>query len=235
MNDLSCKSRRTFFSNSAKIGLSFVFVGGSSEVAEAKDDLFKKNPLTNPVLEKIRILEQAEADNVQYNGELEMGDAGNRGKVSQYPALLVPILKIASELSEINTLVQDPENWKKAKNILSQEKYEKIQFKKIFNKFGDNIYYSDPDRANVYLGGGASPNSNQSLAYMLRNDILTNMESLGAELDYLLKDTTSADEKAQTEDLLSYAKSCDDAMKRYLELVPPNEIKIAEDLMTAKK
>ena len=49
----------------------------------------------------------------------------------------------------------------------------------ILDKFkhkADNIYYSDPDRANAYLGGGAVPKNEQSIAYLLRNDVLTNLE-----------------------------------------------------------
>lgn len=218
--------------------LPFVVTIFGSEAAQAKDDkLFKNNPLTNPVLEQLRIWEQVEADNIRYDGELEMGDAGNKGKVGAYPMLLVPILKISADLSLINTLVHgDTSDWKKAQSILNQaDIYDKVAFKRTFNKFGDNIYYSDPDRANAYLGGGATPNNQQSIAYLLRNDILTNVENLRAEVDYLLKDSTSAEEKAQTEDLFSYAKICDEAMKKYLELVPPNEIEVAKELIAAEK
>ncbi len=62
--------------------------------------------------------------------------------------------------------------------ILSHEIFDKIRFKKAFNAFADNIYYSDPDRANLYLGGGAVPQSTQTLAYLLRNDVLTNVEDM---------------------------------------------------------
>ena len=66
----------------------------------------------------------------------------------------------------------------KVNEILSHEIFVKIQFKKAFNAFADNIYYSDPDRANLYLGGGAVPQSTQTLAYLLRNDVLTNVEDM---------------------------------------------------------
>ena len=91
------------------------------------------------------------------------------------------------------------------------KKYEKIQFKKIFNQYGDNIYYSDPDRANLHLGGGATPKPEQSIAYLLRNEVLTNIEALRAELEYLLK--TGEDD---TEDLYAYANNAADGMKKYL-------------------
>jgi hypothetical protein len=34
--------------------------------------------------------------------------------------------------------------------------YDTIAFKRIFNAYADNVYYSDPDRANLYLGGGGT-------------------------------------------------------------------------------
>jgi hypothetical protein len=150
-----------------------------------------------------------------------MGDAGNKGKVSAYPSLLVPILKIEQDLAEVKLLVNEntPTAWNKALKILQAERFEKINFKKTFNKYGDNIYYSDPDRANAYLGGGATPKAEQSIAYLLRNDILTNMENLRAELEYLLK---SGD--PETDDLFSYTNIVNSAMAKYLAIVPPNEL-----------
>jgi hypothetical protein len=205
-----------------------------SPQAQAKDEIFKPNPLTNPVLEQIRIWEQAEADAIKYNGELEMGDAGNKGKVDAYPKLLVPILQMQDDLRQVNAMVREPSKWKQAQTILSQSKYDKISFKKIFNAYGDNIYYSDPDRANVYLGGGATPRNEQSLAYLLRNEVLTNIEALKAELDYLLKDSTPASEKNETNDLFQYAKTATTTMDEYIKLVPPNEMKLAKEFMESK-
>lgn len=129
-------------------------------------------------------------------------------------------------------MVSDNSRWEQARSILSDGKYEKLEFKKTFNAYGDNIYYSDPDRANVYLGGGATPRSEQSLAYLLRNEALTNIEALKAELDYLLNDSTPNEEKSDTADLLKYATAANVSMQKYLELVPPNELKAARDLLS---
>lgn len=194
----------------------------------ARDELFRPNPLISPLLEQVRIWEQAEADEIKYGGELERGDAGNKGKTDAYPRLLVPILEIADDLSSVNTMVGDRSKWTTAQRILAQPRYQKIAFKKIFNAFGDNIYYSDPDRVNLYLGGGATPKTEQSLAYLLRNDILTNVEALQAELDYLL-----AHENESTEDLISYASIANSAMQEYLTFVPPNELQMAKELRKA--
>ncbi len=175
-------------------------------------------------------MEQAEADNIKYDGELEAGDAGNKGKVGAYPRLLIPILIIDRELEEVRGLVRDenrPSSWQKALAILEGTKYEKVAFKKIFNAYGDNIYYNDPDRANLYLGGGATPKTEQSIAYLLRNDILTNMENLRAELEYLLKNPS----ETEFEDLYSFADTCTNTMKNYLAIVPPQELQQATKML----
>ena len=210
--------------------------------AASDDRLFRPNPLLNPVLEQLRIWEQVDKDNMKYGGELEAGDAGNKGKVDAYPTLLVPILKIDQELNEINTLVHSGDNnnnsnkpskdaMSKALTILQSPTYDKITFKKTFNKYGDNIYYSDPDRANAYLGGGATPKNEQSIAYLLRNDILTNMENLRAELEFLIK--TPEEENESVEDLYTYTAIVTSAMKKYLAIVPPNELKEAQAALAA--
>ena len=234
----SSPDRRNFFGS--VLGLvcapAMVSLTSMPSSASARDELFKPNPLTNPVLEKLRILEQAEKDNIQYDGELEKGDAGNKGKVDAYPALLVPILNIESDLNEVRSLVRSggeskpsKEAMSKALAILQQPTYEKINFKKTFNRYGDNIYYNDPDRANLYLGGGATPKTEQSIAYLLRNDILTNMENLRAELEYLIK----SDEN-DTEYLFSYADICSSAMKKYLAQVPPNQLEEAKRILSSQ-
>lgn len=160
---------------------------------------------------------------------MEAGDAGNKGKVGAYPKLLIPILKIDQELELVKALVRDENRsatWPSALKILKNGKYEKSAFKKTFNAYGDNIYYSDPERANLYLGGGATPKTEQSLAYLLRNDILTNVEDLAAELEYLLKSG-----ETETEDLYSFADTAVGAMKKYLAIVPPNELEDAKKFL----
>lgn len=88
------------------------------------------------------------------------------------------------------------------------------------------IYYSDPDRANLYLGGGAAPKTEQSLAYLLRNEMLTSVEDMQAELDYLLKTPEES-----TDDLKTMIRTARNAMGRYLSVVPPNELQKAQDLL----
>ncbi len=95
----------------------------------------------------------------------------------------------------------------------------------------DNIYYSDPDRANAYLGGGAIPKNEQSIAYLIRNDILTNIENLQAEVAYLIKEK-KAGNPLEVDDLFLYSQTCKDDMVKYLELVPPRELKIANEMLS---
>lgn len=196
------------------------------ESAHAASSTFPTNPLVNPVLEQIRIWDQDQADNIKYNGELEKGSAGNRGQNGAYPKLLVPILAMARDLEQVRTSVQDPSGYDEAMGLLKTKQFTKTEFKKTFNAFADNIYYSDPDRANLYLGGGATPKIEQSLAYLVRNDILTNIEDLIAELQYVQK-TPGSD----TADLKMFADQAVNSMGKYLSIVPPNELQQAQRLL----
>ena len=207
--------------------------GTAAQPAVAASDLYKKNPLTGPVLEQIRFWEQAEADELKYGGELERGDAGNKGKTDAYPRMLVPILEIANDLEKVRQLVTTTsaggaggdgngdakfQAFRQARTILQKPAYEKVQFKKIFNRYGDNLY----------LGGGATPKTEQSLAYLLRNEILTAVEYMQAELDYLLKEPSES-----TDDLVALITTATTAMQRYLDVVPPRELEKAKELLVA--
>merc|ERR1719253_1780101 len=145
--------RRDALRRVAAWGIAAAAAAPGVPAASARDELFKPNPLTNPVLEKIRILEQDYADNVQYGGELAPGSPQGR---DQYAQLLVPILKMQRDLDDVYGLVreEDGAGLERADQLLRQKVFEKKEFKKTFNAFADNIYSSDPDRANAYLGGG---------------------------------------------------------------------------------
>ena len=112
-----------------------------------------------------------------------------------------------------------------------------------FNAFADNIYYSDSDRANLYLGGGAEPTSTQSLAYLLRNDILTTVEDMRAEVKYLLKEVNKkangetivvGGDGLDIDEITGLSKTANVAMKKYLDLVPPSELAEARRKFAAK-
>ena len=224
------KNRRSFLLGSiAPIYVALLSPG----IAIAEDPLFRKNPLTNKVMEQMRIIEQAEADNIQYSGELAPGT----GKIKDnYAELLTPILSMLDAFNLVDSLLNQKggPNLEEAEKILSQKRFEKIAFKKTFNLFADNIYYSDPDRANVYLGGGATPRNEQSIAYLIRNEILTQLESLQVEVSYLIKEKQSGS-PVETEDLLIYSNSIVKAFDQYLDLVPPAELKRAGELLKMKQ
>ena len=105
----------------------------------ASDELFKPNPLTNPVLEKVRIWNQDEVDNIKYGGELESGSA-KPAAFDQYVQLLQPILQVDSDLRQIDTYLKEDGKdgtkeeylllFQKIDKILSQSLLDKINFKK---------------------------------------------------------------------------------------------------------
>ena len=227
--------------------IAFFSAASTASPAGAESQLFKPNPLTNGVLEKIRILEQDEKDNIQYGGELESGDA-KPSTVEQYVALLKPVLEIEGDLKRIETLVREELSTKEdylkmldgVDEIISKTIFDKIAFKRTFNAYSDNIYYSDPDRANLYLGGGATPRPTQSLAYLMRNDILGNVEDVRAEVPYLKKEIGKlnagekvilGDEGIET-DIVSLVSGANEAMVKYIQLVPPDELKAARKQVT---
>lgn len=222
-------SRRSILSGMTT--LAFIGIPG---VASAKEDpLFKPNPLTNPVLEKIRIWEQAEADEIKYGGELAPGSPKGR---EAYAKLLVPILEIQNDLDAVNNFVHQEDNGglDLARELLEKPQLQNKALKKTFNAHSDNIYFSDPDRANLYLAGGATPRSEQSLAYLFRNDVLTNIESLQAEVTYLIKEKKNGTKDVETEDLYKYARDARDSMAKYIDLIPPAELKLGRELYATK-
>jgi hypothetical protein len=205
------------------------------------------NPLTSRPLEALRILEQEER-NEQYGGELaspSLGASGgsNVGVANTPGLLLVPIARIEAVLKDIRNhgYYDDPGRWDEARMVISTRVLPKTDFKKAFNNFADNIYYSaaDADRANAYLGGGATPTTTQTTQYMLRNEVLSNVEMAEQELTYLIgiRDATgdkkvSGAELTSTEtleDITDFLDKALAALDSYL------KIPVAEDVARARK
>lgn len=136
IDDSSMDRRKAFMSFASKsTTLASLFT--SIQPANAADDrLFKPNPLTNPVLEKIRMWEQVEADDIKYGGELAA--PGSPKGQDAYAKLLVPILRIQTDLVKVDNLVrlENGSGLDDSMKILNQAFFEKTQFKKIFNAFG---------------------------------------------------------------------------------------------------
>merc|ERR1719253_1780102 len=79
-------------------------------------------------------------------------------------------------------------------------------------------------------GGGAVPKNEQSIAYLVRNDVLTNLENLQAEVTYLRKEKHTGG-PLETEDLYSYSTLVKEGMVKYLELVPPGELRRGKEYL----
>ena len=183
-----------------------------------------ENFLTNPVLEAFRKLDQLESD--------ESLD-------SQKAILLYPIIEISKDIENIKEklsylTVQSDDDKKVSvlndiKSILSSSKYNAKEFKKIFNRYSDNIFYQDPRRANIYLGGGAIPDSSQTNKYLYRNVALTSIENLKDDINTLIKDKQWNDQQA-IDDTIDDIKEALDAFNSYFTLIDPNDIKISLEI-----
>jgi hypothetical protein len=120
--------------------------------------------LTNPMLENIRLNSQ------------KYPDVSATSKDANVDLFLVPILKLRNELNACSGFLSEEEGSiytgiDSAKALL--DPYDTPSLKKLFNRYSDNIFYSDPREANLYLSGGATPGSAQTTAYLYRNSIIT--------------------------------------------------------------
>eukprot|EP00613_Pedinella_sp_CCMP2098_P061758 CAMPEP_0171984736 /NCGR_PEP_ID=MMETSP0993-20121228/273983_1 /TAXON_ID=483369 /ORGANISM="non described non described, Strain CCMP2098" /LENGTH=259 /DNA_ID=CAMNT_0012637569 /DNA_START=86 /DNA_END=865 /DNA_ORIENTATION=- len=170
--------RRLIFGGSAA-----ALVGVAPQQASAAE---RNNILMSKPLEKFRILRQEAADNLQYDGELAPINVDE--SLRSPTTLLVPIVRINTIVRQVRDSIDDPGNWEGLRKTLNSPPLSKVEFKKAFNAYADNIYYSaGSERANAYLAGGASPTTQQTTQYLLRNEILANVEISVLELDYLIK------------------------------------------------
>ena len=102
--------------------------------------------------------------------------------------LLLPIVELEGEFDSMKDLFdksKEDTTIPTIKSILLQEKYSTVNLKKMFNRYSDNIYYTDPNRANIYLAGGALPDSMQTQRYLLRNDVITFMGNVREDFEQL--------------------------------------------------
>ena len=177
-----------------------------------------ENFLTSPILEKVRLLEQIDHDD---------SDASSNKVI-----LMVPIVSILKDLDFIGDSLKtydiSEDKLENVRQILFNSKYSTAFFKKTFNRYSDNIFYSDSDRANLYLAGGAIPTSRQTQLYLLRNDILTSIENLR---DDILSMKGQVIEKQDIDDALSDLKTARDSLLDYLSLSDPNDVKLAKEIL----
>ncbi|CAN0542830.1 unnamed protein product, partial [Ectocarpus sp. 12 AP-2014] len=141
------------------------------------------------VQEQLRIRAQEEFDNVEALASPE------GGKTLQPILALVPIITLRLQLDEVESNLKDPRLFGAALTILQAQDFQKKDIKRVFNAYSDNIYYlPDSERENKYLQGGATPSSRQTLQYLLRNDVIDNVEALTAEISYLIRERDSGGE-----------------------------------------
>ena len=174
--------------------------------------------LTNPVLEAMRKIDQMDMD-------IE--------KSNQKALILYPIIEISKEIEQVKSkliAININENEKALVNeiqsILASPKYVPKEFKKIFNRYSDNIFYQDPRRANLYLGGGAIPDSSMTQKYLYRNVALTSIEYLKDDMNTIIKENKWGDQVA-IDDAMEDADDAIDAFDNYFKLCDPSDIAMA--------
>lgn len=188
------------------------------------------NILTSPVLETLRKIDQADPDE-------------NIGNESNKAILFVPILKISEELNQCKSLLNELSTIKDVqplavrllkdiKDVLDSSEFQDKIFKKIFNRYSDNIFYSNSDQANLYLGGGSLPDSRQTQQYMLRNDVLTGIQNVRDDVYGLL--TNGLDEQS-LEDALDDVNSCLSSLEEYMSLCDPQDVALAMKILRSKR
>lgn len=174
---------------------------------------------SSKALEALRKAEQYDADD-----KVTMG--------TNTVLLLTPIVEMEGEVACVCDLFNSKEDAKLAtiKSVVLQDKYTTPHIKKMFNRYSDNIYYTDPAKANLYLAGGALPDSMQTQRYLLRNDIITFMDNVRDDFKQLTeKDTKQLDEQL-------YADIKDDvdqvavALKEYLQCTNADELAAARKM-----
>lgn len=180
---------------------------------------------SNKVLEAYRKIDQLDDDE-------------NEPTSTNTVLLLVPILQMDDEISSIQSQFSS-RDWAKLlaiKSAVASEKYNTKALKRTFNKYSDNIYYTDPAKANIYLAGGAMPDSSQTERYLLRNDVITFMgnvrddfapsadTSLGPGMDSQLFD-----------DVVDDIRQLSEALKGYLQSCPTDDVSMATKIKSTKK
>ncbi|KAJ1439424.1 hypothetical protein B484DRAFT_443970 [Ochromonadaceae sp. CCMP2298] len=176
----------------------------------------------NPLLEGIRRAEQLDAD--------ESDAQGTNSAV----LLLVPIVTLRADLTTVRSFLdtRTPQGLQRADQVLGGAGYSKVGLKKMFNRFADNIYYADPDRANFYLGGGAVPDSSQTQKYLVRNELLTDVDNLRDDIAAMLKE--GGDEQTVL-DTVDDCDQCLQTMQLYFGLVNGDDLRLAEEVLASKR
>ena len=216
----------------ASQGLVAVDVSNRPPPATTRQKMIRasENILTNPVLESLRKADQLDPD--------EQAEPQATKALYLVPILAVnaDIQFIGDSIEKLSTLTSKNDIDQKLKSILdvlNKDVYETKTFKKTFNKYADNIYYSDPREANLYLGGGTTPTSKQTTQYLLRNDLLTSIGNIKGDILAMQKEGITGD--MVLEDSLDDVKEAQGSMKQYLAMADKEDIDVAKKLFDKQR
>ena len=204
--------------------------------------------LTTKVLENFRKADQLEKDEV-----LQL-DADNKVQQMSKVLLLYPIVEIQEDLRAIRAnliAIRDDSTGDSAGNgervkalvekslaLIQQDKYDIKSFKKIFNRYSDNIMYTNVAEANIYLAGGTTPNSLQTEQYLYRNAALTSVNFIKEDLLALKTQLRAAADLQQSQEVQDSIEDCDDslsALDSYFERADPQDLKMAKEIFAKKE
>lgn len=181
--------------------------------------------LTNPVLEALR-----KADQFDFDVPDDVKSATTK------VLLLFPIVEIESEVVKMEGLLTEPvskSQLESIRDLVQQPKYEAKLFKKIFNRYSDNIFYSNAQQANIYLAGGTTPDSHQTEQYLFRNAILTAIEFIQQDVADLLKQPVI--DRQDVLDMISDVADARKALGGYMRLADPDDLSVAMQLLKGKQ
>ena len=183
-----------------------------------------RSGLKSKPLEQLRILLQDEADAIQYGGSEGLAPGGAPPATG---LLLIPVIQLRETVRALKpTLASfDSSAWSAAQLKLSSGNFRTVEFKRVFNAFSDNIYYtSSTAEANAYLLGGATPSTSQTMQYLQRNEALKQIGDLRDELGYQIGLPAEQRDVEYAQELLESTLKAFDA---YLALAPPDQLKTA--------
>jgi hypothetical protein len=187
------------------------------------------NLLTNPVFEAMRKMDQVESDE-------------SLSTPSNTAILFTPILKISNTIEDckhsLERIWTHSDDEVKAQSILrcindqlAGSEFDAINFKKAFNRYADNIFYSDPSQANLYLGGGALPGSRQTQQYLLRNDILTYIQNAKEDMESTLSQKPLS--MQDVEDLKDDLDKALESLQEYFNLANPEDVDLGKKIIAS--
>jgi hypothetical protein len=183
-----------------------------------------RSGLKNRPLETLRIMLQDEADAIQYGGQEGLAPGGAPPATG---LTLIPILRMRERLKALQPSLSefDGARWAAVAAEISAGDFRTVDFKRVFNAFSDNIYYtSGTDEANAYLLGGATPSNAQTTQYLLRNEALKQIDELRDEIRFQQQQPSEKREVDVAQEAMAAAlKAFDD----YLKLAPPDQLATA--------